>query len=266
MTIQEDLHKFYENDVWTVIEDAEKFRRKLDIGADAFQWLSKADHVGELVTSIASGTGVAGVAYWTWLSSLGFIGKLGLTFGFLSTPVGWLALAGAGSAVVIFLTGRVVRSFRKKAIIEIPNFINTPLDLLGSSVAELLCPILLKIAHADDFFCDAERMKIESYFTEEWGFSNSYIKRLFDDLKPQIDSWEWSGLGDILKSIEKTGDLKFEAMSAEIIRIANEVMATDGKIHPKENEEMLRLKQALKSKGTFSTIKHWLNPNMSSDN
>ena len=87
MSIETELHDFFSEEVTSVVEDADRFRRKLNIGSDAFKYLTRAENLGDLSTTLASGAGIASFAYFGWLTSIGTLGQLGLAIGFVTTPV-----------------------------------------------------------------------------------------------------------------------------------------------------------------------------------
>jgi uncharacterized tellurite resistance protein B-like protein len=250
---EDDLEAFYATSTESVVEDSEKFRKKLNIGAEAFKYLTSAENLGLFTTTIASGTGLAGIATAGWFTSLGAFGQIGLAIGVISTPYGWIAAAGAGGAATVFATRWVFRRIKKGAVTETPNFINSPLDLLASSLCDLICPILLKIAHADENFCDQEREAIRVYFINEWGINPEYVENLLDYDEAHLDEYNWDTLSVTLQVIEKSGDLKYSVIAKEILNIANEVMLSDGITHPKELEEIQNLELALRKKSRFRT-------------
>jgi len=255
MSLETDLRDCFSEEITSVVEDSERFRRKLNIGSDAFRYLSNAENLGNFTTALSTGAGVASLTYFSWMSSIGMLGKIGLGIGIMGTPTGWLAAAGAGGAAMVFLTRRLFRSVKKEAVTEIPNFINTPLDVLGSAVFDLICPILIKIAYADGHIASQEYEKIKGYLINQWGINSDYVNGLLEYDKSKLRDFEWDGLSETLKDIEKTGDLKYSTMANEIIATAEEVMACDGEIHPEEQIEMEKLREALRKESLFTSMK-----------
>ena len=255
MTLESELDDFFSEEITSVVENSDKFRRKLNIGADAFKYLSNAENLGSFTTALTTGVGVALITQMGWMASIGMLGKLGLFIGLVSTPAGWIAAAGAGGAATAFIIQRLFRSLKKEAITEVPNFINSPLDILGSSICDLTCPILLKIAYADGQITNQEHEKIKGYLIDEWGINSDYVDGLLKINEDHLCDFEWDGLKTMLKDIEKTGDLKYSTMASEIITTAEEVMACDNEIHPDELLEMDRLRKSLHNDSFFTSIK-----------
>jgi tellurite resistance protein len=258
MSIETELHDFFSEEITSVVEDSDKFRRKLNIGSDAFKYLSNAENLGSFTTALSTGVGIASLTYFGWIASIGTLGQLGLLVGVMSTPAGWFAAAGAGCAATVLLTRRIFQSVKKEAVTEVPNFINSPLDILGSSICSFMCPILLKIAYADGHFTNHEHEKIKGYFIDQWGINSNYVDALLKCDETTLRNFEWDGLRTALKEIEKTGDLKYSAMASEIIITASEVMACDGEFHPQEKIEIDRLRKELSEESIFTTVKNRL--------
>ncbi|MDB4409294.1 TerB family tellurite resistance protein, partial [Gammaproteobacteria bacterium] len=229
-----------------------------NIGADAFRYLSNAENLGSFTTALSTGVGVASLTYFGWMASIGTLGQLGLLVGVISTPAGWFAAAGAGCAATVLLTRRIFQSVKKEAVTEVPNFINSPLDILGSSICTFMCPILLKIAYADGHISKPEHEKIKDYFIDQWGINPTYVAALLKCDEATLRDFDWCGLNTALKEIEKTGDLKYSAMASEIISIATEVVTCDGESHPHELIELKVLIKELGNETFFTSVRNRL--------
>jgi hypothetical protein len=245
MTADSELEEFFSREIKSVVADPERFRMKLGIGLKAFKYLSNAKNLGAFMNVATGGSAAAGVAFAGWTASLGTLGQLGLAFGLMSTPVGWFAAAGAGGAAACYIVGKLYRKARDSAITEVPNFINSPLDVLAVSICDLVTPVLLKVAHADSNFCGHERDVMRSYFVGEWGICPDYVEGLLDYDLARLDGFHWEDLDVVLLEMEQSGDLKYEVMADELIRIANEVSWADGQQTPSEVENINQLIAAL---------------------
>ena len=143
MSVDTDLSEFFGKDVIQVVSDQERFRRRLKIGGDAFQYLKKAENVHTTASSLLGGAGAAGAVYAGWFASIGTLGQVGLAAGMVATPLGALAAAGAVGAGGMYFTQRLLKNTRKGVVEEIPSFINTPIDVLGTTLVDILLPVLL---------------------------------------------------------------------------------------------------------------------------
>jgi hypothetical protein len=197
MSLETELSDYFSEEVTSVVDNSDKFRRKLNIGSDAFRYLSKAENLGSFTTALSTGAGIASISYIGWMASIGTLGKLGLFIGVMSTPAGWLTAAGIGGAATVLITRRLFQSVKKEAVTEVPNFINSPLDVLGSAICDLICPILFKIAYADGHIADQEQEKIKGYLINQWGINSGYVDGLIKYDEAKLRNFEWDGLSKI---------------------------------------------------------------------
>jgi len=250
MPIEDELAEFFFEDIDCVVDNPEKFRSQLQIGSDAFKYLSSAENIGNFTQIAGAGTLVGAATSVGWFTSLGVLGKVGLGFGLVGTPVGWIALASVAGVASTYGVKRLFDSIKNESVTEIPNFINTPLDAIGASICELILPILLKISYVDGNFCKDERNVIEIYFVNKWGINESYIKNMIKETVENIDDFSFDNLSIALKEIESTGDCKFDTMSKEILSISRDVLMADGDTHESEIIEFCKLELALNPVGS----------------
>lgn len=245
MTFEDQLEAFFDEDIETVIDDGEKFKKQLDIGADAYKILSRADHIHSGTSAVLGGAGVAGATYAGWLTSLGALGKFGMLIGVVTTPAGVMLAGGLAGAGGMYLTKRLLDAVRRDAVQEIPHFINTPIDALGTSIADIIIPILLKLAAADGTIHDAERKVIESYLVESWGFDEHFIHSAIDIHQSKIAEWDWSVLANLIERARETGDINVDKLKEKLLVVAREVAEAEGGIVAAETTELAALQASL---------------------
>ena len=86
---------------------------------------------------------------------------------------------------------------------------------------------------------------IKTYFTNDWGIDDEFVESLilFDEKK--LETFDWKLLKETIHKIAQTGDIKYGRLTEELVKIAEEVMEVDGKIHPHEKDEINNLCHAL---------------------
>ncbi|MCP5313167.1 MAG: TerB family tellurite resistance protein [Chromatiaceae bacterium] len=235
MTFDEQLEDFFNEDITSVIADPDKFKRQLGIGADAYKLLSTADRIHEGGSALLGGAGVAGTVYAGWFTSLGALGQIGLAAGLVATPIGAMVAAGTVGAGGMFLTRRLLAACRRETVEEIPHFINSPIDVLGASIADIIIPILLRLAHADGVIHDDEIHVIERYLTNEWGFNEQFVQSAIDLHQTQIAEWDWSVVRSLLKTARETRDIDIKQFKEKLLTIAQEVAEAEGGIVAEES-------------------------------
>jgi tellurite resistance protein len=245
MSVDTDLSEFFGKDVIQVVSDQERFRRRLKIGGDAFQYLKKAENVHTTASSLLGGAGAAGAVYAGWFASIGTLGQVGLAAGMVATPLGALAAAGAVGAGGMYLTQRLLKNARKGVVEEIPSFINTPIDVLGTTLIDILLPVLLKIADSDGEVLEEERGLIAKYLENEWGFDPHFIVGAIAAEMVQIDQWSFESIRKLINEVSKTGDLDVSEFKADLMAVARDVSHADGKLVSSEVTSLEALEVSL---------------------
>ncbi len=154
------------------------FKNELHIGAKAYRSLTIRKRVFELLRPLgAAGVGatVAGSsAVATTFFPAGILGALGLATA--ATPIGWVIGTAVFSGAAWTLITRKLDGLSSNRVVEIPKFINTPLDLLAVSIFDLVCSLAVKLAAIDGEFHERERVRISRYFVETWGYDERFVK------------------------------------------------------------------------------------------
>jgi uncharacterized tellurite resistance protein B-like protein len=226
-------------EVQQVILDSLRFKRKLAIGEDAYlsmrvgKTLTQLWDVGGVAVtggSIAASTTVAG----TFFASSGWLATIGLGAAAV-TPVGWVIGAALATGGAYYGVTRLFKSYHGSRLDVIPKFINTPIDLLGASLMDMLGALSFKIALTDGEVTEPERVAIKDYFITEWGYDPDYASIALGVLE------ENAGQGTIKEMTAALGgfihdnpDCNFTAIKEELIRFLREIAAADGTLDERE--------------------------------
>jgi uncharacterized tellurite resistance protein B-like protein len=247
MSINDELSDFF-TDVQSVIDDDFRFKKKLAIGDDHFSYLRNAKNLSDVAESLLGGVGAGGIAATAYYTTLGLGGKILFAVGLGSNPVGWVAAGAAALGASGFYGYKKVKgTFFKKAedelVTKVPKYLNTPIDLLGLSVATLVLPVSIKMAQADGNFCHMERSQILKYFIDEWGYNSEFIEALMQAQESQMSDFSYKSYAETLKLVcNKTSEFKLCQVSDEILNFQREIILMDGEIHPDEVKELATLK------------------------
>ena len=227
-----------------IIADDLKFRHKLGIGEDAYGTLKVASRLSPFVAGAAG----AAVASSPVVASAFFGGTAATVAGWLglglaaTTPVGWIAAAGVASGVAYM----GVRKVRKKLIDEVPRQINSPLDVLATSVVGFLMPVAIRLALADGNVDNRERRKIKDYFVNEWGYSESFAERKIDEFQNEP---ALSSLDELFSALEEfknhDKDCNFDQIFRELLNFLDELANSDGEFHHGEKATIGEVKTLL---------------------
>ena len=254
-TILDELRSPNHNDEPPIIDSPLQFKAKLNIGDEAYAYLSKADNFMDFSIKIAAGLGGSSLFTVAWLATLGPVAKLALLVGFTSTPVGWIAGAGALSVILAYGLMQAKGKSTDATTITIPRHLNTPLDLLGQTVLSLILPVTVKMALVDGHLCENERRTLSNYLAQEWGYNRDFITNAIAEQEGLLTVFDYEQYRQLLIASTCTEkEIKYEVIKLELLGILNEIMVVDGDVSPEEKEEFEK----------FSKIIRTYNPNKGS--
>lgn len=223
-----------------VVSEPLKFKLQLAIGEDAYTSLRVRKAVFEAWDVFGAATSAAAIAKSSAVASAlfpssGVLSAIGI--GTATTPVGWVV----GAAVVaggawIGIT-RYVREHADARVKTVPEFINTPLDIIGLALFDLMAPLVLKVAHVDGEIDQAEAQAIERWFVREWGYDPSFVQKGLAFFDSRLDEVRIADIATALARYKRESpDCNYRVMTREVVRFLREVIEADGVID--EREEM----------------------------
>lgn len=262
------------------------FKAQLGIGERAYTSLKNADiaiTAGATLTTGATGAAVvslpsiaallapAPTGIIAWLSGTGILGWAGLAPAVAAPPV-----AAVVAAIVLFGgAGYGVRTLLKRRkygkTVEVPNFINTPLDLLAFSIFFLVAPLALKMACTDDKLTDDEFGRIAEYFIYRWGYNPVFVqvglqfyseelatpakvraKLKKDGMKRYArfikEFNEEEHASNFVAFVEANKDCNHQELSKNVAGFLRDVMQADGEVNPREEKMFKRIETILLDK------------------
>lgn len=233
-----DAHKPWFQGIDEVVSDPLRFKAKLRIGTDAYDSSRAIKTLSSLWHSTGAAVSGALVAQSapvasTFFAPAGILSFLGI--GTAATPIGWVvasaALAGAGWVGVM----RYFNQSLDKRSTTVPDFINTPVDVLALALFDLMAPISLKLASVDGTIDPTEREAIERYFVSEWGYSSRFIDEGMAFTESQLPDLSVKELAQALADLKKSNkDCNYNEMSCEFVAFLREITEADGRIDPAE--------------------------------
>lgn len=227
-----------------VVTDSNKFKIKLGIGEDAYaslklkNMLQSAWDVHEAAgIGVTAGGAVAGSSTVAgWLGRGGLLVKLG----FASAMTGPFAFAIVGAGVVTggayFAVTRMMSAGGSSRVETIPKFINTPIDLLGATIFDMMGGLAVKVAEFSGPLDDAERAAIVDYFVDAWGISPDYARRALPLIELQVRNVT---LKDMVRKLAEqqmdNPDCNPEATRKALREFLEEVAHADGERDERED-------------------------------
>jgi len=251
---------WFEN-IDAIIADPWKFKSKLNIGKDAYTSLLIKDRVG-IIWNVA-GTASAGAVVAsstavasTFFAPSGILAVFGI--GAAATPLGWVLAAAVLSGGACYGLTRYFKNTEQKLVLQIPEFISTPLDVLALGLYDLMAPLALKVAELDGNIDEIKRKHINRYFIQEWGYDQEFIEAGVAFTESRLSDFS---IDDLVKTIAefqiKNKDCNFDAMSNEMMIFLRGIMEVDGKIDEAEEEALQNVKDTFKKVGRSWFSKKW---------
>lgn len=221
-------HASWTDGIEQVVANDLKFKAQLDIGEEAFKSLRLKRYLLDALdagngaitgAAIAKSSFVAGAFF----APSGLLGALGI--GTAVTPLGWAIAAGAlGASLSVIIGKKFVRGHSSRVKV-IPDFINTPLDLLAIGLFDMIATLGLKIASLDGTIDTAERDLIEHYFIHEWGYDAVFVAAGLNKITRELDQHTVEDIAQKLANYKKSNpDCNYKSMSTEILRFLDLVI------------------------------------------
>ena len=222
------------NNVDLVVEDSTKFKLKLGIGEDAYTSLKLAKTLQSLwdMKGAAGAGAVAAaspaVATTFFASTAGPLSFLGIGAA-AATPVGWVMGAAILSGGAYYGAMRMLGNFNSSRVDTIPKFINTPIDLLGATIFDMMAGLSLKVSSLSHEIEEAERSAIAEYFVEEWGLSEEYVLAAIPLIEASIQDKRLKEMASSLAEFQlENPDCNPNAMRKDIKAFLEEIAFADG--------------------------------------
>lgn len=226
------------SEISSVISDPLKFKKKLNIGEDAYKSLRVKKYLLEALNAgggVATGVGLAQapIVAGTFFAPTGIAAFFG--FGVAVTPVGWAVAAGVVGAGLSVALGKYFVRKNPGKVTVIPEFINTPLDLLAVCLMDYIGSLSFKIAAVDGDVHSKEVSRITEYFTEEWGYDSIFVSKALDEIRMNCEGISLKDIATKLADFKKKNDdCNYAAMSKEILEYLREITEADGYLDERE--------------------------------
>lgn len=246
--------------VESVVGDPLRFKIKLDIGEDAYKLLrlrNKAYEVWEVAGASATGAAVASssAVATTFFAPTGFWAMVGLG-GAAATPVGWVVAAGVVSGGAWLGVTRYLKSASSSRVKVVPDFINAPIDVLALGLFDLLAPLALKVAAIDGVIAPEERMLLQEYFVDEWGFDDTFVDAGLTFSESKLTTTTVGQLADALAEFKRSQpDCNYDSMTREIVHFLERIAEADGRVDERETMAIDNVKRVFAEKARFDALK-----------
>jgi len=250
------------DDVDQVVAESLRFKAKLAIGENAYASLRMVNRARELWDVVgAAGTGAA-VAKSTLVASTffaptGLLGALGI--GAAATPIGWVAFAALASGGACYGVYRWLGDSKGSRVIEIPKFLNTPLDTLGLALFDLIAPLALRLAAVDGEIESAERTALVEHLVDEWGLDQTFVDRAIKLIEPDLMNGSPEEMAAEMSAfLHANPDCNHRTISAELGEFLRRMLEAGGPMSESEEQALAACLETLSSKPDNALSKAFL--------
>lgn len=250
------------NEAWfegveDVVEDELRFKAKLGIGEDAYtstRFKKSIFEAWEVTGVAAKGAQVASSAFVAqkFFAAPGLLASIGIGTATAVTPIGWVVAASVISGGAWLGITRYLKDDGSKSTV-IPTFINTPIDVLGLGLFDLLAPLAMKVAAVDGHVHESELDAIKIYFVRRWGYSDQFVDSGLRFVSQKLDEYNIKTTAATLGAFARDNpDCKANVMLSDINRFLREVMEADGRIDEREEMAIERVEKVFNEEMRFS--------------
>lgn len=239
-----------------IVSDPLRFKAKLAIGEEAYASIRMKNTVFELWdTAGAAGTAVAvaksSIVASTFFAPTGVLAFFGI--GTAVTPIGWVIAAGVIAGGGWIGITRYLKQSTGSRVTTIPEFINTPMDVLALGLFDLMAPLALKVASIDGNIEASEKDAISSYFVKQWGFNADFVHAGMSFTESRMSEFSVKELAHSLAEFKKHNeDCNYKAMSRELVSFLREVIEADGRIDEREDMAIEKVQAVFDEVARFS--------------
>lgn len=249
------MNEAWFEDVEDVVKDELRFKAMLGIGEDAYTSTRIKKTVFEawdVAGVAATGAQVASSAFVAqkFFAAPGMLAALGI--GTATTPIGWVIAASVVTGGAWLGITRYLQDDGNKTTV-IPTFINTPVDVLGLGLFDLMAPLAMKVAAIDGHVHESELDAIKRHFVRRWGYSEQFVDSGIEFVSDKLEDYDIKTSATTLGAFARDNpDCKANLMLADIKLFLREVMEADGRIDEREEMAIERVDKVFSQEMQFS--------------
>lgn len=243
----------------TIVAEPLKFKVKLAIGEDAYTSLKVKNAVVQAwdvagVATTAAVVAKSSVVASTFFAPSGLLAAIGI--GTAVTPIGWVIAAGVVTGGAWFGITRHLKKAAASKITVVPNFINTPLDVLALGLFDLMMPLALKLVSVDGEVDALKRQQVDDYFVGEWGYDADFVDAGIRHIESRLDEVSVAELAQTMAEFANHNrDCNFRMMSREILGFLRQIAQLDGSVDASEEDAIGEIENIFKAANRFSPRK-----------
>ncbi|RZL30381.1 MAG: TerB family tellurite resistance protein [Rubrivivax sp.] len=234
--------------VTRVVAEPLRFKARLAIGENAYaslRMINKTREVWDVLGSAGAG------------AALVKSGVLGI--GAATTPIGWVALAAVASGGACYGLYRWLGDTKGSRIIEIPKFLNTPLDTLGLALFDLIAPLALRLAAVDGAIEPAERQALVQHLVDDWGLDDGFVTQAIAQIEPGVMQGSVEEMAAELSAfLHANPDCNHKAIATDLGEFLRRLLEAGGPLTEAEEAALAATQAALLLEPDGPITKAWV--------
>lgn len=244
--------------VHEVVADDLRFKARLGIGEDAYasvRFKKAIFEAWDVAGVAATGAQVAQSAFIAqkFFAAQGLLSVVGI--GAAATPIGWVVAASVVTGGAWFGITRYLKSDNGRTTV-IPEFINTPLDMLGLGLFDLMAPLAIRVAAIDGRIDEAEISAMRNYFVTQWGYSTNFVEQGLGYLSEDLSKHTVRDAARTLAVFARENpDCKADTMLRDIVAFLVDVMSADGVVDEREELAIEKIRVIFAEELKFSATR-----------
>lgn len=232
-----------------VVAEPLKFKAKLAIGEDAYTSLRMINRTREVWDVLgAAGAGAA-------VAKSGMVASV---LGASATPLGWVAFAALASGGACYGLYRLLGNTRGQRVIEIPKYLNTPLDTLGLALFDLIAPLSLRLAARDGVVQPAQRDFLIRHLIQDWGLGEPFVTQAVQAVELGLADASLDAIAtEGAEFLRMNPDCNHQAIVEDLAVFLREMLEAGGPLTAQDIATLERTVQLLRTTPPSELTKAW---------
>jgi hypothetical protein len=235
--------------VHEVVAEPLKFKARLAIGEDAYVSLRMINRTREVWDVLgAAGAGAA-------VAKSGMVASV---LGASATPLGWVAFAALASGGACYGLYRLLGDTKGQRVIEIPKYLNTPLDTLGLALFDLIAPLSLRLAALNGTVAPQQRDFLIRHLVRDWGLGQPFVEQAVQAVELRLADASLEAMAiEGAEFLRMNPDCNHQAIVDDLAVFLRSMLEAAGPLTPQDTEALERTVQLLRTTPPGELTKAW---------
>jgi hypothetical protein len=154
---------------------------------------------------------------------------------------------------------RLLGNAKGSRVIEIPKFLNTPLDTLGLGMFDLMAPLALRLAAVDGQVDLQEREFLTAHLVNEWGLNREFVMHGIRAIEPDVMDGSIEVMAkELADFLHSNPDCNHLAIAEELSQFLRQMLEASGELTEQEEVALALVIATLSTASEGDWSKAWL--------